>query len=44
MYEDDVEKQVKITEQRFYETGPRANQLLALHLCKQRTKNIVKNI
>lgn len=44
IYEDDVEKQVKFTKQRFYETGPRAMKVLAWRLCKQKSKNIVKII
>lgn len=36
IYEEEIEKQLKFTKQRFYETGPRAIKLLSWRIRKQR--------
>lgn len=44
IYDEEIEKQLKFTKQKYYETGHRAMKLLSWRIRKQRGKNIIYKI
>lgn len=44
IYDEEIEKQIKFTKQRYYETGPKAMKLLSWRIRKQQAKNTISKI